>query len=69
MPARSTRTGRSGGRVTPKGTRPSSAPAASTRRPGDGAHHRMPNGADPNRGIRPGGYHPPAPRSGTRGNR
>jgi hypothetical protein len=69
MPARSNRAGRTNGRVTPKGTRPTAATDASASRSGGTAHHRPSFGSVPDRGVRPSGFRPPPPRSGTRGNR
>ena len=79
MPARSNRSNRSNpsrpsrpgpsGRVTPKGTRPDDAQMTPAGSPAGPAPVRGRFRAGPDRGIRPTGFRPPAPRAGTRGNR
>ena len=71
MTARSNRSRRStpSGRVTPKGTRTDRSSSAKPS-PSDAAasgHARFGSPAD--QGVRPSTFRPPAPRSGTRGNR
>jgi hypothetical protein len=73
MPARSKRspsTKRTGGRVTPKGTRPTGAEvgAGGDRRSAP-VIDRSEFGHDPNRGTRQPAFRPVAPRAGNRGNR
>ena len=73
MPARSNRSSRPGGapggRVTPKGTRTDQGHAGSSGPSSATPTGRSRFGAGPDRGIRPSGFRPPAPRAGTRGNR
>ena len=73
MPARPNRTKaarRGGGRVTPKGTRPTAVEngGGPSRRPSP-VVDRTEFGHDPNRGARRPDVRPVAPRAGTRGNR
>lgn len=73
MPARSHRskpTSRPGGRVTPKGTRPTTpGNVPMTDRRSTPPIDRSRFGHDPNRGARPPTFRPVAPRAGNRGNR
>ena len=69
MTARSNRSRRStsSGRTTPKGTR--SDQTSGKQAPAVPTHERSRFGTPADRGVRPSSFRPPAPRSGTRGNR
>lgn len=68
MPARpNSRRSTASGRVTPKGTR-AGRPASAKPSPREATGPTR-FGAPAGQGIRPSSFRPPAPRSGTRGNR